>query len=314
MGDSPTFLLTGTYSSSNKGDAAMQLATARAIRATWPEATVLLSAPFAKADQAFYKDLTVVPSTRRRLVFGSVQVLQAWLYSRLARSGVTLRPLVASAELDAFERADVIIDLSGDMLTEDYGPHVTYSHFLPLLAAFALGKPVIVLAQSIGPFRSMRRLARFVLARAAKITVRDEITLDLLRRAGIEHHDLELTADMAFLLEAAAPAFVDELLVRDNIEWPEQPVLGVSVSNLICQHHRRAHPSAAPDSFVVEIAAVLDRAIEELGASVVFISHVTGPKSEKDDRRVAHRVHQQMRRGDRATVLDGDYRPDELKG
>ncbi|MEM8995599.1 MAG: polysaccharide pyruvyl transferase family protein [Acidobacteriota bacterium] len=307
----PSFLLTGTYSSSNKGDAAMQLATAQMILATWPDAEVTLGAPFAAVDRSFYpRNVAVVPSTRRRLIWGSLQVVRAWLFRRLERLGLRLGFLVGNEELRSFERADVVIDLSGDMLTEDYGPHVTYSHFLPLLTALALDKPFIACAQSIGPFKWTRPLARFVLDRARFITARDGITLGLLRDAGIRDAHVRQTADMAFLLEPVDADRVDAMLRSENLEWPAGPVLGVSVSGLIARHY----DAGVGGDFAAAIAPVIDRAVEELGASVVFVSHVTGPRQGKDDRRMAAAVRDQMRTGDRAVVLQGDYRPDELKG
>ncbi|MEO1085089.1 MAG: polysaccharide pyruvyl transferase family protein [Acidobacteriota bacterium] len=307
----PSFLLTGTYSSSNKGDAAMQLATAQMLLATWPDAEVMLGAPFAEVDRAFYpQSIAVVPSTRRRLIWGSMQVVRAWLFRRLDQLGARLGFLVGNEELRSFERADVVVDLSGDMLTEDYGPHVTYSHFLPLLTALALGKPFVACAQSIGPFKWTQPLARFVLNRARAITARDEITLGLLRDAGVRGGHVRQTADMAFLLEPVDAARVDSMIEAEELEWPVQPVLGVSVSGLIAQHY----DAGVGGDFAAALAPVLDRAVEELGAAVVFVSHVTGPRQSKDDRRMAAAVRDRMRHGESASVLRGDYRPDELKG
>ena len=57
---------------------------------------------------------------------------------RVASGRLLLFPLPTTEELRLLASADRVIDLSGDMLTEDYGPHVTVSHFYPLLMALAL--------------------------------------------------------------------------------------------------------------------------------------------------------------------------------
>ncbi len=38
--------------------------------------------------------------------------------------------LILDEELQQILKTDLVVDLSGDMLTEDYGRHVDYSHFL----------------------------------------------------------------------------------------------------------------------------------------------------------------------------------------
>jgi polysaccharide pyruvyl transferase WcaK-like protein len=88
--------------------------------------------------------------------------------------------LVNNPELTAIRDTDLVVDLSGDMLTEDYGPHVAYSHFLPILTALAMGRPVMLCAQSIGPFKLTRGLARFILNRVSLITVREAISFNYL--------------------------------------------------------------------------------------------------------------------------------------
>ena len=308
------FLLTGTYSSHNKGDAAMQLATGQALRKKFPGATVTISAPFAETDRHFYEGSLVVQSTRRRLIWGSLQGLRAWLFRKLySWFRFNCTALIGNRELRAFHEADVVVDLSGDTLTEDYGPHVTYSHFLPILQAMAIGTPVFVCAQSIGPFKLTNRFARMVLNRVAAITVRDEITQDYLRELGASSKVVGHTADMAFLLEPAPADKCNEILDQEGIIWPDAEVLGVSVSNLIAAKYDHAHTQTTADGFVETCAELLDRVVRELGAKVLFVGHVTGPKAPKDDRLVAKRILDKMDEKSSAMLLKGNYGPEELK-
>ena len=115
--------------------------------------------------------LPVIACSRRRLIRASLE-LGAGLLWRLLRAttGRAPRWLVSAADMAAVLDSDLVVDLSGDMLTEDSGPHVAYSHFIPLLRAVVLGRPFFICVQSIGPFRLTRPLARFLLNRAAAIT------------------------------------------------------------------------------------------------------------------------------------------------
>ena len=306
-------LLVGTYNSRNKGDAAMQLTAAQQVLQHVPGVRITLSSPFPEIDAPFYHPLPVVRSNRRRLIWATMQLMRAGLWTaaqrRLERD---LPALLAEPEVCATRDADLVLDLSGDMMTEDYGPHVAYSHFLPVLLAHALRRPYALCAQSIGPFQWTRPVARRILADAAWITVRDEITLDYVRGLGIRAPRVEFTADLAFLLEPASSERIDELLAAERVSFDEGPVLGVSVSQLIESHYAKHNPHAAAQPLAELIARVLDEVVARSGCQVLFVSHVTGPSRVKDDRIISRAVRAQMT--EPAHVLEGDYDPRELKG
>jgi colanic acid/amylovoran biosynthesis protein len=87
--------------------------------------------------------------------------------------------------------------------------------------------------------------------------------------------------------------------------------LGITVSSIVEKRFNKSHDGK---NFIKEIAAMLDQIIDSLDISVLFVGHVTGPSEQKDDRLTAKRVHQAMKNQKKAFVLNGNYRPDELKG
>ena len=301
----PLFVLTGTYNSKNKGDAAMQISTAQELRKRFPHARIILHTPFPDLDRSFYPDIDILKSSRRRLVFGTLQILRAALYRHFR--------ILGNEEIRTLHQADAVIDLSGDMMTESYGPHVAYSHFIPLLISLALGRPLMLCAQSIGPFKWTMPLAKFIFGRISLITTRDDISTAYLAKHRLGHTVVE-TADMAFLLKPVPDKRVDEILEQESLSLDGRKVLGVSVSGLIEQHYRKRNPNAVMLGFDELIAGELDTIIDRIDVDVLFIPHVTGPTSIKDDRLAAEKVLHKMCRADRASVLLGDYRPDELKG
>src|SRR5688572_21747549 len=135
--DSPrrSVVLTGTYSSANKGDAAMQSVFAGLAAGAGLEPVI--GCPFPERDRAFYAPFRVVRSTRRWL---PVALLHVALLFAARAFGLRLRRYAFDAEIDAMARADAVVDLSGDMLTEDYGLLVAISHLMPLAQAVALGR------------------------------------------------------------------------------------------------------------------------------------------------------------------------------
>ncbi len=310
-------LLTGTHCSANKGDATMQLTMLDQLQTLSSHYFVTISAPHPKLDRPFYSPTLVTPCYRRRLILSTTLLLRAVLWRWLkTHMGWDVRLLIANAELRTYHNSHLIIDLSGDMLTEDYGPHIAYSHFLPILLALAMGKPVLCIAQSIGPFKHFRSLARFLLYSAKRVTVRDPITMDyLLREELLTPDKMTLTADLAFLLKAAPDERLTEILSLNNPPITDTsdttPWLGIAVSPLIESHYRRRNPGGKQQEFTALIAKIADQCHTEFGTQALFIPHVTGPKPSADDRAIARRVVAHMRSP--YHLITGDHRPDELK-
>ncbi|TGL35151.1 hypothetical protein EHQ52_11785 [Leptospira koniambonensis] len=305
-------LLIGTYSSENKGDAAMELSVANKVKNELG-ATVKISSPFPHIDRSFYSDFEVVFSQRRKLIRASIQLFLAFIYSLLPKSAQSKFDfLILSDEGKAILSSDLVIDLSGDMLTEDYGPHVAYSHFIPILMSIFLGKKVFLCAQSIGPFKLTTFLAKYIFTKVSQITVRESISYDYMKRFKLSEVILAKTADVAFLLEPSDSKRAQEILKEEGLVLPKnRVVLGISVSDIIQRKYNSR--SDQKGKFEDEFAAMLDRLIETDNYFIVFVSHVTGPSETKDDRNLSKRVFSKMKNGKFGFVLSGNHRPEEIK-
>jgi colanic acid/amylovoran biosynthesis protein len=297
----------------NKGDAAMQISTADAITKTIPGCEVLISTPFPEIDQGFYDNYKLIICSRRRLIWASLQIIRCMLWRFFNSVGLNLSFIIPERELQEYLNSALIVDLSGDMLTEDYGPHVAYSHFIPLLISLILKRPYIACAQSIGPFKLTKFLARYLLNRASLISVRDQISFDYLINIGINPEKLKVTADMAFLLTPASQDEALELLSSEGISFnPDKKILGVSLSQLVEKKYQKFNPAAEVETLVDLMARALDEICGEYDMQVLFVPHVTGPASIKDDRIINRKVQSKMKAS--AHVIQGDYTPSQLKG
>lgn len=287
-------LLTGTYNSKNKGDAAMQLV-ARTKLDPVVDGGVVIASPFDEIDAEFYAPTPVIRSYRRQgpQLLGSL--IGAGLAGVLRRFSVTRRlagPFLVSDELRATAEADLVVDLSGDMLTEGSGVVVGISHFYPLVLAWLLRTPYVVCAQSIGPFDKLRPLAAFLLNRSALTTIREATTLEHLAPLGIE--DPTLTADLAFMLEILP----DEHWVP-KVQSLGATKLGVSVSSIL----EKRYLEATGGDLVDDLADILEsEPFRDL--TIVAVSHVTGPAESKDDRVQARRLAERL--GSRCLLVDDD--------
>ncbi len=308
-------ILTGTYCSCNKGDAAMEIGALQALSKTIRDADITIHTPFPEIDRKVYKTIKLFKCSRRNLIKSSFLLLRCIVWSFFNRRFKTdLKFLLSNPELQEYNKSDIIVDLSGDTLTEDYGIHVTISHFFPILIGIFLQKPVVLCAQTIGPFKIMRPLANFALNRAALITTREEITRDYLQQIGIQKPDIHITADVAFLLEPASQERVKEIMSIEDIDEKDVPLVGISVSRLIGHRYGIGNTGSKHDTFEALMAEVVNYMIEKMGVKIIFISHVTGPTEKKDDRVMAGRICQRVKQGAKIKAIAGNYTPEEVKG
>jgi colanic acid/amylovoran biosynthesis protein len=307
----PRILLSGTFCALNKGDAAMELSLQRALIDLVPEAKITIATPFPDTDAATYPGIRLVRTYRRNPVV-AFTLLGACLLWRVTKrvTGLDLTWLHSVRELRAVREADIVIDLSGDTLTEDYGLPCLLSHLMPIAYGLLLGRPVVLCAQTIGPFPRICSLVAFVLNRVDLITTREDRSYQFLEQIGVDRPSVQLTGDMAFLLEPASHERVREICAAEGIAPGEGPLIGLAPSRLPGLRqavHRPEHMHRL-------IAEFVDRVIEKLGVKVVLIAHVTGPGRQRDDRETARAIRLAAVHGDSIGIVEGDYRPEELKG
>ena len=113
-------------------------------------------------------------------------------------------PLLRRSAALSLASADVIVSKPGGFIHGKYAVPGAYHLSEILLATFA-GPPVVIYAQSVGPFgrRSGVAIASRVLDRTRAVLVRDRPSLrTCLEELGLSEEKVRLTADEAFLLEA----------------------------------------------------------------------------------------------------------------
>ena len=257
------------------------------------------------------------------------------------------KALVSSRKLKEYADADVIIDISMTVYTSNFAFTSAIEHSMDLLLGVFLKKPVIIWAQSLGPFRSKltARLARFVLNRVALITVREEISLSHLQQLGVSVPPIYVTADSAFLLQPATEEKAKEILSKAGIDGSDRSLIGMTIgwSNRISETNTtwylrpmksvfRASSMILPKSMlefarrqighfgrldiasypkVREAAQIVDYLVEKLDATVVLVPHDYNPGA--DDRILLGEILQSVKQRNRVRLLTGDYSAPEIK-
>lgn len=162
----PRVLVSGYYGFHNAGDEAILCALVRGLRDVCPDIdiTVLSADP---GHTALAYDVRVVPRTDPR---GIARAMRA---------------------------ADLFISGGGGLL-QDVTSLASLQYYLGLIVlARALGRPVFIYAQGIGPLRTGlgRFLARTVLNRVQAMTVREAESREMLCSLGVRRPPVEVTAD-----------------------------------------------------------------------------------------------------------------------
>ncbi len=183
---------------------------------------------------------------------------------------------------EAIRTARTVLDASGgDSFTDLYGPRRFEAITLPKELAVAAGRRLVLLPQTIGPFRdaARRRRAARVLAAAEAVFTRDGRSLSALRellggafdparhRAGI---------DMAVLLPPRSPAALLPPEVSAWLAGAPGPVAGLNVSGLLWNEAAAARARFGLAADYRATAEAIARAILADGdARLLLVPHVT---------------------------------------
>lgn len=212
------------------------------------------------------------------------------LYNMSTMSALGLS--VTNPNLMAIRRSDAVFDISGgDSFTDLYGPKRFQMVVLPKLLALRQGRPLILMPQTYGPFRSAkaRRTASELVRASAQAWARDAESLERLTElAGNDcdrrHH--REGVDVAFALPKARP----DKLPADLDAWlaDDEPVVGVNVSGLLFNDAAAARGRFGLSvDYPAAIHELLDR-LAQAEQRVVLVPHVLGTSGESDS--VACRV------------------------
>jgi colanic acid/amylovoran biosynthesis protein len=234
-------------------------------------------------------------SMRRRRTSLAVRLL-----GRAPRLARTLMDRWERAHVDRIARADAVVFTGGTNLVE----HYSFAKQLDeVRAAIAVGTPVFLYTQSMGPYRKPRNRALMarLLPRCARIFLRDERSRGHLRDIGVPEAIMSVHADAAFALAAGADAL------------PAVATRRVAISVRTWSHARRADGADARDAYRRAVAAAA-RALAEQGAEVVFLSTCQGiPEYWTDDAVFAQGIVDEFLAGVAGVRVEGGFHaPSEL--
>lgn len=224
--------------------------------------------------------------------------------------------------LSSIQEADIFLSIAGgDSFSDIYGMGRLCYVSLPQLLVLLMGKKIVLLPQTLGPFKSStaRLLARFILKRAQVIYSRDYMGLKGLNELLGKRSEISkqrVCYDLGFVIDPVRPCE----LVIDGInidEKNEQPIVGVNVSGLLFMGgYRRNNMFGLKCDYREIVYEVIRLILIEKNARVLLIPHVFGERENSEsDAVVCEKLYQELRiqyEGQIASVV-GPYNQSEIK-
>lgn len=230
---------------------------------------------------------------------------------RLLRSAPWLgRALLSSRQREHLVRmagSDIVVATGGTYFVEHYNFSAKADE---VLAAHALGKPVYLFTQSMGPFRraESRALMRRVVEASEGVFLRDERSRRNLLEVGVDERKLGVHADAAFALAPVKAAAGAAATAR-----PRTARIAVSVRAWKFAATMRAAgtPESADEQADERYRRAVADAVRTLvrsGAEVVFVSTCQGLSEFSDDSRLAQRIVDEHLAGEPNVRVDRSFR------
>ena len=211
------------------------------------------------------------------------------------------RVLLHEKFLNAYLKADLIIDLSGDSFADTRFSSII--NCLGLFPGILLRKPIVLFSQSIGPFKWISYpFVKFCFNNVRLITARGMMTKTYLDALKI-NPQIRLVSDCAFMLHGASRNLVEKIGVQEGITMVPNGYIGVSVSALFARTKR---------DYVAIMVKMIEYLLQELNSSVLLISHSFLPT--EDDRIVARKIYDGVENNEHLFIVKREYSAEALKG
>ncbi|MEJ5358034.1 MAG: polysaccharide pyruvyl transferase family protein [Desulfobacterales bacterium] len=247
--------------------------------------------------------------------------LAALLYRAVPSSTWRRALLRWNARLSGLQGQDLFGDIwGGDSFGDLYGLQRMLVGTVACLTVHLLGKPLVLLPQTYGPYRSWlaRRLAKLVLHRARLILCRDPKGPDAVRALlgmAADGGSIRFCPDVAFALEVEPPgptAIEPPLGVSKG-----RPLVGFNVSGLLYSGgYSRDNMFGLSLDYREFVHRAAKRLLEETDCALLFIPHTFAPEGDVESDPCACRRLCDSLGGfpGRVHLLQGSHGPQVLKG
>lgn len=191
----------------------------------------------------------------------------------------------------------------GDGFSDIYGKEIFYKRLPGINFAMENRLPLVILPQTIGPFKEGECLqtASKILKYAKHVYVRDECFVSELKEMGVEY---EVTNDLSFYMKPEPW----------DIEIDSQNAIGINVSGLA--YDNNFHTLAGQFPHYQELMEKLVMLFQEKGKQVYLISHsfnYNKPEQNNDDLSAAKSLYAKLSNKQNVHLVDKDLISPQVK-
>lgn len=241
--------------------------------------------------------LKVIPSSK----------LRNWVVSR-------------NAYLLEIDGMDLFASIAGgDSFSDIYGMERFLYVSLPQILVLLLGKKLVLLPQTLGPFRGkfVKVLTRYILKRADHVYSRDHRGLEEMKALvgpGFVASKFKFCYDVGFVLQPVAPARID-LAGFPSMDQHTGPLVGLNISGLLFMGgYTRDNMFGLRVDYRQFSTDLIELLAEKKGASILLIPHVWGRDMESDTG-ACEQLYEELKNKypGRLGLLRGQYNQHEIK-
>lgn len=318
------FLLGASFSTRNMGVSALATGSIKCIKAAFSKADVFIF-DYGKSSEILNlningKDLLVplvnIRFSKKLFLENNIfNLILLGVLSRLLPRDLRERIISGNTALNSLNEADVVASVAGgDSFSDIYGLRRFFYVTLPQVLAVLLGKRLVLLPQTIGPFRSAlaRAVAGFVLSRAEAVYSRDYEGLLVARElAGATGRadNIRFCHDMGFVLDPVRPQEQDALKPFNG--GKSAVTVGLNVSGLLfIGGYTRDNMFGLKSDYRELVEDIIRLFIDKKGANVVLIPHVFGTAEHAESDSAACEAFYEYLKGPyegRLSVVRGEF-------
>lgn len=296
---SPTICLLGaSFDTSNMGVNALTAGTLKAFFEQYPDGDLFLfdygkkglTYNFQMSDSIIPVQLVNIRFSKKFYLKNNVALLIALaLFARCMPFNRIRKKIISSNFwLNRVAEADIVVSMAGgDSFSDIYGISRFLYVSLPQIVALLLGNKLVLLPQTIGPFKGVvsKTIARKILQRSAMIYSRDYTGLRETRDlVGLSYPNekVRFCYDVGFVVDSVKPSAMD---LAGLPEWDRRdfPVVGFNVSGLLYMGgYSQNNMFGLKVDYRQLVSRIIYHIINQKDASVLLVPHVFGTKEHAE--------------------------------
>lgn len=239
-------------------------------------------------------------------------VARIYIWKTTAFIYSTPKTTILPKRLKCIVEANLIVNTGGDTLTSDYGNIGLLVHLANLYIVQLLGKPTIILGETIGPFNNffVKLIALKILKKCEQIYLREPQSYNYLIDLGLKDKKLKKIYDPAFTIRRDKNA----LSKIEKVEKIDMSGKGLKVAIFPSQIIHLYSQKLSRDDINKIFSTYIAWLKKELQAKIYIVPHVLGPGRENDDRIAARNIYNNLSEKSDVFLLSKEHSYMTLKG